>query len=304
MSLQPPLNAEDASNVLAVNGGLIVNGTIHENSCLVRGRNLERVYGDPKKSSPEDQIGHATVFGGYLINHYGHFLLEGLSRIWALKQRPDLAAVWLVGKGKRLGYSQMQAEILDILGVRNKPILVCRPTVFRQMLIPDPGYINPFWFHPDHVRALEVRQGLRPVSGKRVWLSRSNLPNRGGFENELEAERHLETNGWTIFHPENFKVNDQLQMFADAEEIAGIEGSAFHTLVFFNNLKAKISIFTRPRGKLTPNFATISLAKSWQQRIFSLPFDFIDAGDTIRPALQRAVWRDPQAVVKKLKQFS
>jgi hypothetical protein len=34
-------------------------------------------------------------------------------------------------------------------------------------------------------------------------------------------------------------------MLASAEQIAGFEGSAFHTLVFLDDLKAKITIFGR-----------------------------------------------------------
>ena len=58
------------------------------------------VPGDfPAKS---DTLAGTAIYMGVLPRQYGHFILEGLSRAWFAKQRPDLPVVWSV-EGYRHG---------------------------------------------------------------------------------------------------------------------------------------------------------------------------------------------------------
>jgi capsular polysaccharide biosynthesis protein len=207
----------------------------------------------------------------------------------------------------------VQAQLLELLGIRNEPIFTVGPTHFARMEIPSPGYEIPHVFETGHAHAIGVWPGKQKVSGKRVWLSRSHLEERGGFENELEAEAALEKRGWTIYHPQEHPIRHQLEMFADAEHIAGVEGSAFHTLILIDRPTARLSVLSR-RAALSPNLKTIAKVKHLNQRHVVVPMDVLEGEEEVpqrpeglrlretkkRKALTRARWLSAESVADAL----
>jgi capsular polysaccharide biosynthesis protein len=161
------------------------------------------------------------------------------------------------------------------------------------MDIPSPGYQIPHVFEIEHAHALGVWPAGKQVSGKRVWLSRSHLDERGGFENELDAEAELEKRGWTIYHPQEHPIRQQLDMLADAEHIAGIEGSAFHTLILVDRPTAKLSILSR-REALSPNLKTIAKVKHLNQRHVLVPMEVIEGGQDVPNRPEGLRLREPE----------
>jgi capsular polysaccharide biosynthesis protein len=311
------LRVDKARNVLAIpqgakggQGGLIANDVPLTSLLLHRGG--RQVFSSPEPCPATVFIDEPCIFAGWILRHYGHFLLEGLSRLWYLKQHPDAKIVW-VNRGGRVKYTGVQAQLLDLLGVRNEPIFTVGPTHFARLEIPSPGYEIPHVFEVEQAHALAVWPAAKKVSGKRVWLSRSHLEERGGFENELEAEAVLEQRGWLIYHPQEHSIRDQLAMFADAEHVAGIEGSAFHTLILIDRPPAKLSILSR-RAALSPNLKTIAKVKHLNQQHVAVPMELREGEDDgpqrpeglrlretkKRNALQRARWLTAQSVADAL----
>src|SRR5690606_30752701 len=84
----------------------------------------------------------------------------------------------------------------------------------------------------------------------------------------------LARRGWIIYHPQAHPVREQLEMLDRAAQIAGIEGSAFHTLLLLKQVRAKVQIIPR-RGAVNENFETIATTKGFRQEILDVPSEVV-----------------------------
>lgn len=182
------------------------------------------------------------IFGGYFFEHYGHFLLETLSRLWFFKSRPDKPVVWM--SFENAAPQDWHLELLRSLGVENELLCINEQAEFAELIVPEAGYVISSRFWPRQVEALQLADRVAVVPGKKVWLSRTALK-KGVFVNEVQVEWILEQAGWIVFRPEMHTVPEQVKMLSDAAHIAGVEGSAFHTMVMMFGMAGKVSIFSR-----------------------------------------------------------
>lgn len=213
---------------------------------------IQAPYVEPQKYVAED-----VIYAGELIDHFGHFLIVSLSRLWYAKKHPHIPIVW--SKGTK--YSIWQKEILNLLSIKNTPVFLDgKPTEFKKLYIPIMGFIHGYSFHPEYASFIGCYESQKPIKGKKVYVSRSNIA-YGGYENELEIETFLKDNGWIIYSPELHSVTDQLYMFSSAEIVLGVESSAFHSLLLHKNIKSKIFCLHRvghPSYQLIPSVKKIN----------------------------------------------
>lgn len=214
-------------------------------------------------SAVEERFAGTAIYGGVMFPHYGHFLLESLSRAWFALQHPQLPIFWHASNGLDT-MSKWRWEVFGLLGVSAARIkFIMRPTLVDHVLLPDAGCVLDRWIDPLHARAIGVVPFAdRPLSGKRVWLSRSRLPEKlARIDGESEMEGCLAAAGWTVIYPEDLTVQEQLSAMADAEEIAGFEGSAFYTLLLAGNVRARITMYRRSKGPPPASFSLMAFAK-------------------------------------------
>jgi capsular polysaccharide biosynthesis protein len=207
----------------------------------------------------EDVFKGTYIFAGYLIGEYGHFLLESLARLWYIKKHPEIPIIWIrYVQGQRY-FKPWQEEIFSLLNIRNKQIIIEKPSFVEKIIVPEPGCILWNYFAIEQAKALSVSiiEELKP--GKKIWLSRSQFKNSSFLiYNEEQLENTLESQGWLIFHPQEHSVIEQIKMLASAEQIAGFQGSAFHTLVFLpQNPKTRIQILARRRIKIAEGYTLL-----------------------------------------------
>ncbi|WP_029149322.1 glycosyltransferase 61 family protein [Microbacterium indicum] len=271
----------------------ILRGGVYGADGYVAGTAINRRSGDHGEPLPASRVPATArdgsvvegVFGGPLTNHFGHFLLESLPRLWYAARHPELPVVWensvdAPGGVELLGW---QREILDIIGVRNAHVAVAEPTRFPILHVPDIGYRYDDWIHPQHAAFLAQYEGPAPEPGRRVWLSRGSLERGARDESSAVAERHLADAGWRIVVPEALTVAEQLDELSRAETIAGEEGSAFHLLLLMRSVAGRRFRVIRRRGPEHRNFRTIGDARGVDQEFFSL------AGERIVEAEGRVV---------------
>lgn len=169
----------------------------------------------------------AAIYGGMLVDHFGHFLTESLARLWYAAQVPDLPI--LLTLPQRLTLPRLepwQAEVLDLLGLRERVLPLTRIAQVTDLRLPDPGYEIQFTFAADHADFLG-RIPWRPEAGRKLWLSRAGLkgPNQTA---QAAIDTALRRAGWSVLHPETLSLRQQLHEYARAERLAGEEGSALH----------------------------------------------------------------------------
>lgn len=198
-----------------------------------------------KISGTDNRLHGEYIFAGYLFPHFGHFLLESLANLWFFKQHPETPIIWL-GVHNQSELNTVAEAFIELYDIKNPIHILTKETIVETLIVPEPGYMIHTKYTQDQVKALQAVDCPKPQKGKNVWLSRSGL-DKGRILNENKLEAILEENGWIIFQPEKHPLRDQLGMLHDAEMIAGIEGSAFHSLMMLRDFKGQVQIFARRR---------------------------------------------------------
>lgn len=275
-------------------GAFAADGSFLDGFRILRNRAASQV--EPPPETVEDHLAGTWIYGGVINPHYGHFLVETLSRAWLLRRRADLPVLWHAAN-KRDVLPAWYREILAMLGIPEERCrTVRRPTSVERIVLPDAGCVIERWLDPQQARALAVFPFAEfPRRGRRVWLSRSRLPE--GFarvEGEAEMEACLAEAGWTVIHPETLPVWQQLAAMAEAEEIAGFEGSAFHTLLLARDVRARVTLYRRSKDRPPVTHAMIAAAKHLRQAVRELPLRLVKDG--FRQSL--AVLDDPAAAAR------
>ena len=244
---------------------------------------VERQKGFPGElNGARRHVDGTAIYAGVLDRHFGHFVLESLARLWPARLHPELPIVWSVESWRRgpvvRGYRSWQAEILGLLGISNRPVFVAQATTFDELLIPTPGYVMEEFFHPTHRDFLGVLDHA-PVDGRKTWLSRANLsPGVSQSRSASLLDRRLADAGWTIVHPQELSVTEQVEAIATSERLAGEQGSAFHTVMFLRDVE-RLNVDIIGRGVDLPadirnhDYETIATAKGFTLRIHRANFE-------------------------------
>jgi hypothetical protein len=240
------------------------NGELIHSSILKRGTRMCNVplsIIDVKQFKKTYVIDRA-LFGGIMLGkHYGHFLIETLSRLWPLAI-PDMANDLLDYKILYWSQEKITAPVekaviqpgqmvFGSLRIKSNISILNQPVYINTLIIPDQAAIlnNEFY---SIFRALLRLAGAGVISKYRqskndngypekVYLSRTKLPYyRRNNGNEKLLESMLKRHGFEIIHPQELSLPDQICTFSKAKMIVGGFGSAFHTMLLADVSDQKI----------------------------------------------------------------
>ena len=208
------------------------------------------------QSIPE--IEDAVVFGGILFNHFGHFLLDSLARLWAYKFVEKLNpyiffyAPW--GKPNYLEKNNYVNQILTGFGIpHEKIVFIDRLIKFKKIIVPHQKYGSDYTENPDSifldfVRDFKIKNDLPKEFEKadKIYVSRSKMPiTSGRIIAESLFEEYLISNGYKILYPERYNLFQQLTIYNNAKKIIFCSGSALHACILLPNLSADVAIIAR-----------------------------------------------------------
>lgn len=252
-----------AKGSLSTNGRIIsIDAGVYQAGYLLNAAMLNRANGYIQ-SGPfhlelvAEHHYNSALYGGFLVDHYGHFLLEGLSRLWGTS-KIDVPILFQTppGLNKITSLPKYMQEIFELLGVINKIILVDRPVSVETLFIPDAtntldGFISKTFLQSVALNAYNndfVKSDL-------IYLSRSKLEN-GVISEESYFEQKLEKNGFTIVYPETLSVKQQIEIISNCKVLMGFVGSAFHTMTLCGTIPEKV-IYLQRMKDLNANFKEI-----------------------------------------------
>ncbi|MHC4757136.1 MAG: glycosyltransferase family 61 protein [Planctomycetota bacterium] len=244
------------------------DGELIRSSILRRGTKMCRVPPsiiDVKQFKKTDIVDKA-LFGGIMLGkHYGHFLIETLSRLWPLAI-PDKVNDFL--DYKILYWSQEKKAtpveksviksgqmLLESLRIKSNVSILDQPVHINKLIIPAQAATlnNEFYsIFRDLLRlaGTSVLSKHRPSKDdneypEKVYLSRTKLPYyRRNNANEKLLESMLKRHGFRIIHPQELSLPDQICMFSKARIIVGSFGSAFHTMLLSDISNQKMLCLT------------------------------------------------------------
>ncbi|HEX8389075.1 MAG TPA: glycosyltransferase family 61 protein [Sphingomonas sp.] len=198
---------------------------------------------------PERVETRPSLFAGILFQNFGHVLLEGTSRLWAVSElaEPPERLVFqcfsenAVAKFRRAAPDGYLALILEALGyaLDDVDLVVDRPVGYADLVVPESAFAITGYVHPRFRGILAaVGDGIAarhpaPPLGAKLYLSRSRLPDKKrSATNEEEMEAIAAAHGFEIVYPEALSFAQQVAMMRAAGAVAGCDGSAMHLTVF------------------------------------------------------------------------
>ena len=186
---------------------------------------------------------------GRVDSRFGHFLTESMSHLWCIDYILNSnmkIAYWTDEHGTKL--PEYQENFFKTIGFFERMFHIKRNMKFLKVHTSTPGYrlvgsisknMKCFWNHVvEKVNDLSF-DGLT-VSDK-IYLSRSKNDNRA-LENEVELEFFLESCGYTIIHPQDYSLEQQIFIVNRAKLVVGQFGSQMHLSMFMNSSSRKLVI--------------------------------------------------------------
>lgn len=201
-------------------------------------------------------IEHPVLYGGILFHHFGHFLIESLGRLWAYDVIRGLDPFILFYIDNIFPpYLEKRNFIYQVLiGFKIPPeklLFINKPALIKLVIVPEQKYGFTFRQHPDaifikFIRSLRTDPKVPSKfrSNVRLYVSRSKIP-IGRVMGESHFEQYLQLEGYTVFHPECYTLNQQLAIYRKAEKIVFCDGSSIHSCILLPDLRADIAVIAR-----------------------------------------------------------
>ncbi len=247
-------------NNAIVFGGLIHTTRVgeHENGQLFlteRAGQMESARGvwNGERTLPADLLESAgqdlwqlrrTAIGSYLQGdffllgniqpHFGHMLLEGLSRLWplTLDHRFAKSMRFLVYEPELRDF---QKELLALAGVPVERILhvPSEGIIVERLWVPDPAMRSHRWSSDLQRKMWEAIASAVPSAkpSRHVYLSRRRIGERP-LLNEEEIETIFVKHGYEIVFPELLGMTEQIRLAKEAAFLAGPAGSQLYLGAF------------------------------------------------------------------------
>lgn len=190
-----------------------------------------------------------VIYLGCFYNCWGHFFTDGLSKAWYLLtdeykrkyQGKVKIAISFINNSLHSCPKPLLSLYL-LLGVKEKDIIVItEPTKFRQVIVPD----NSLFFHNDtrhftkeYTATINAITDAVPTSQdkkyEKIYLSRAHFTKGNADFGERSLEYVFKRLGYTIIHPQEYSVLEQIAIFKAARSFVSTTGSLGHNSVFCN----------------------------------------------------------------------
>lgn len=226
---------------------------------------INHIRGDREWSDPEARIDYiknnlpidkngSWIYGGPLFYHFGHFMSESLSRIWAYSELKDdvNGVIFTVPPYmNNPSLSNFMCETFSLLGIDlNKIVLTNKFLKVEKLIVPEQGTIlgkgEKPWFNDKLKLNKEVLTGADNKNS--LFVSRKNYVNKGRVMGMGYYERVMKNAGVKIIYPEELSLKQQVQEMINHNTLIFEEGSALHILEVIPRQNKKIILLKRREG--------------------------------------------------------
>lgn len=197
-------------------------------------------------------VDQKVVYCGYLIDHWGHFLIEASTRLWYFLENDTTVDkyVFFLDENEQREIRGNYKVFFQLLGIWDKLEFINRPTTYREVIIPERGYQVRTSYSPKQLRIFDVIGDNVQVdpsweTPEKIYLSRSMLEKAKPFEFGFDAlDNFFEKNGYTILYPERIPLGQMIHYIRNCKVVAALQGSLTHNMLFGHDGQ-KIEIIER-----------------------------------------------------------
>lgn len=194
------------------------------------------------------------MFCGVSYGHFGHFITESLTRIWALDElRDELDGLVFTPKMQMPDNHRpfdVYADIVKGVGIDKPVVSAKQPLRVERLYVPKQGFglgdlMAGSRKFREYIRK-HAGANIQAVGDEKVYISRSRLPkDRGGLVGEWKLEKYLQDEGYRIFHPQVESKHDQLAQYKAARKIIAVDCSPLHLVGYVGNSDQTVGILSR-----------------------------------------------------------
>lgn len=184
-----------------------------------------------------------VVYCGYLMNHWGHFLVEAVARLWYfLEQDPTIDKyVFFLNENEQREVRGNYRMFLELLGIWDKLEFINRPTTYREVLVPELSFLCWNYYSQKFLDIYDTVAGNISVNPdwpvyEKLYYSRSQFQNVQSLEVGLEVlDDFYAKNGYTILYPEKVPLDEMIHYIRNSKIVATLSGSLPHNMLFAGN---------------------------------------------------------------------
>lgn len=224
----------------------------------------------PLEEAPEETY----IYGGFLNPHYGHFIVNSLSRQWIHPDHhmPRAKILWHGPADPKTWFGiPFIKAIFEAIGLpESRFVTFDKPTLIPRLLVPHASFKEQHFAHAAFGRLCRriganviqrsvINERSLRADSRPTYLSKAALASGvGRISNEPVIVDILERAGVDIIFPEKLTLAEQIRIFAERDNICGMAGSAMHTHAFWPSA-GSVSVLNATDGP-NSNFLLIDLA--------------------------------------------
>lgn len=184
-----------------------------------------------------------VVYCGYLIDHWGHFLIEAVTRLWYFLEGDETVDkyVFFLEENNPRQITGNYRIFLELLKIWDKLELITVPTTYREVIVPELGIRCREAYTPKLIKVFDaVAENVVPQpdweTPKKIFYSRSQFKKGIPYEFGFEAtDDFFRKNGYTILYPEKVPLDQMIHYIRNADVVASLSGSLPHNMLFARN---------------------------------------------------------------------
>lgn len=191
-----------------------------------------------------------VIWFGIFTYHWGHFLVDNVSRMWYLVHNYNNEKIAYVSKGKEID-SNFEDFFIKLGVPAEKLFPVKRPSKFRNVIIPeyaktDYSYYADFLGIFSKVINNTLSQSKPECVNSKVYLSRLSFKDAQNKEfGEKQIEKFFAKEGYLVLYPERMSLSEQIVMINNSKTIACINGTIPLNICFAANKNLELIVLNK-----------------------------------------------------------
>ena len=184
-----------------------------------------------------------VVYCGYMINQWGHFLIEGVCRLWYFLEQDSTIDkyIFFLDENEQREIRGNYRELLELLGIWDKIEFINKPITYREVLVPELALRCLTYYSPKLREMFDViadnvvpDPSWQPL--EKIYYSRSQFSKGIPFEFGYDLlDDFFAKNGYTILYPEKVPLSQMIFYIRNSKVVASLSGSLPHNMFFARN---------------------------------------------------------------------
>ncbi|MBS1078950.1 DUF563 domain-containing protein [Gluconobacter kondonii] len=180
------------------------------------------------------------IWLGHIPDHFGHFILSLISRLWAVYSYPNHFRLAYCGKNfDEILKTRYICDLFEVFGLNiNRMIKINDGDILEYTYVPQQCFIENYCSNKIIGQLYDKFSKYNKISCENdfVYISRRNITSGTfGVENEKDLEFFLMRKGIKIINIEELSIKDQINEWGKYNNFIGFSGSSFHLGSLLNN---------------------------------------------------------------------